>query len=284
MVETKKSKFIDVENVIAGKNPGLLKILPRFILSYIKKVLHEDEVNDFISRQGDKYDIAFANEIIKEFGVTIISTGKENIPKTGGIVLASNHPLGGVDGVALIKMIGEVRPDIKFFANDILMNIKNLSGVFVPVNKHGRHSSENIATIEKMYRSDYAIPIFPAGLVSRKQSGVIKDLEWKKSFVTKSREYKRNIIPVYVDGQNSDFFYNLALWRKRLGIKVNIEMFYLVDEMYKQKNKTINIVFGKPIPYTIFERRHTFTDYQWAQKVKEHVYALKSGNKTKLLV
>lgn len=284
MEKNSGDRFIDVEKIIASKNPRLLKLLPGFVLHYIKKVLHEDDVNEFIAKHDDQYDIEFANEIIKEFGVTIVATGKENIPKTGGVILASNHPLGGVDGVALIKTIGEVRKDIKFFANDILMNITNLKGVFVPINKHGRHSAENISAIDKMYASDYAVPIFPAGLVSRKQSGVIKDLEWKKSFIAKAREYKRNIVPVFVDGQNSAFFYNLALWRKRLGIKANIEMFYLMDEMYGQKDKTISIIFGAPIPYSIFERRHTFTDYEWAQKVKEHVYALKSGDKSKMLI
>lgn len=282
--DIKKSKFIDVENVIGSKNPKLLKWLPKFLLNYIKKVLHEDAVNEFIENHGDKHDVDFANKIIEVFGAKLKVTGQENIPKTGGVILAANHPLGGLDGVALIQTIGEVRRDIKFFANDILMNITNLKGVFVPINKHGRHSSDNIAVITKTYQSDQAVPIFPAGLVSRKQSGVIKDLEWKKSFITKAREYKRDIIPVYIDGHNSNFFYNLALWRKRLGMKVNIEMFYLMDEMFRQKNKTINIIFGKPIPHQIFDRKHTFTDYEWAQKVKEHVYALKSGDKSKFLV
>jgi len=284
MTHPPSKKFIDIENVIRNKNPRLLSILPKFLLNYVKKILHEDFVNNFIDKHKGEHDIDFANRIIEDFGATVKIKGQENIPISGGCIIVANHPLGGLDGIALIKSIGEVRKDMKFFANDILMNIENLKGVFVPINKHGRHSSENIATIEKTYQSEQAIPIFPAGLVSRKQSGEIKDLAWKKSFITKARQYHRTIIPVYIDGRNSEFFYNLALWRKRLGIKANIEMFYLMDEMYNQRNKTITLIFGKPIPYQTFDRRHTHTDYQWAQKVKDHVYALHSGDKSKLLI
>ena len=109
MDSTKKEKFIDVEKVIGSKNPKLLKWLPKFLLNYIKKVLHEDAVNQFIEDHGDKHDVAFANKIIEVFGADLKVTGQENIPKTGGVILASNHPLGGLDGVALIKTIGEVR-------------------------------------------------------------------------------------------------------------------------------------------------------------------------------
>ena len=285
MSDFQNKKLIDVEKIINSKNPRLLSVLPKFVLNYIKRILHQDFVNEFIKTHGDKYNIDFANRIIEVFGATVKVTGQEYIPKNGGCIIAANHPLGGLDGIALITSIGEVRKDMKFFANDILMTIENLRGVFIPVNKHGRHSSENIAEIEKAYQSDHIIPVFPAGLVSRKQSGEIRDLAWKKSFVTKARQYHRNIIPVYIDGKNSEFFYNLSLWRKRLGIKANIEMFYLMDEMYKQKNKTITLIFGKPIPYQVFDdRKHTHTDYEWAQKVKEHVYALHSGDKSKLLI
>ena len=131
--------------------------------------------------------------------------------------------------------------------------------------------------INETFASDVAMLFFPAGLVSRKQKGgIIKDLEWKKTFISYSKKYKRDIIPTYIGGQNSNFFYNFARWRKKLGIKQNIEMLYLVNEFYKQKDKTIDIIFGKPIPYTTFDKR--FTDVEWALKIKEYVYQLKDNH------
>ena len=269
----KEQLQIDLEKVIASKNPRLLKLMPGFLLRYIKRTIHQDDVNSFLRANGDKKDYEFAKAALEELGVTVKWEGLENVPEYGGVILASNHPLGGVDGMALIHVVGQVRRDIAFLVNDILMNLKPLSGVFVPVNKHGKNSAEMVAKMDEVYASEQAVLIFPAGLVSRKQSGgVIKDLQWKKSFVTRARKYRKNIVPVYVDGRNSDFFYNLARFRKSIGIKANIEMFYLPDEMYRQKGKTITIIFGKPIPWETFDNSRN--DGQWADWMKEQVYAL----------
>jgi putative hemolysin len=155
-----------------------------------------------------------------------------------------------------------------------------LKELFIPVNKHGKSGIESVKMINAQFASDELTLVFPAGLVSRKQDGgIIKDLEWKKSFITKARQYQRDIIPVYVEGNNSNFFYNLSRWRKRLGIKANIEMFYLMDEMYKQRGKKITIYFGEPIKYSIFDK--TKTDEQWANYIKELVYKLPSSGKIK---
>ena len=266
-------KFIDLEQVIRDKNPGLLKVLPTFILNFIRKVIHEKQINDFIKENGNKHDFDFLSCVLKEFDVKIKVIGKENIPQKGGFIFAGNHPLGGLDGIAFMKAVGEVRKDIKFLVNDILLNLENIKSLFIPVNKSGRNSSEIIDTIEKTCASDHAILIFPAGLVSRKQGKEIKDLEWKKSFVALSKKYQKDIIPVYIEGRNTNFFYNLARWRKAIGIKANLEMFFLVDEMYKQRSKTIILCFGKLISYKSFD--NTSTDKQWANKIKEQVYFLK---------
>ncbi len=278
----KPEKFIDVEKAIASKSPKLLKFLPAFILRYIKRVLHEDELNDANNRFSEYYELDFVNAAIKEFGVNIKVIGEENIPKEGGIIMAANHPLGALDGVALMKVVGEYRKDIRFLVNDLLLAIKNYGQLFIPVNKHGRNSAEYIDMIDKVYSSTYCLLIFPAGLVSRRQKGkVVEDLIWKKSFISKSVQNKKNIVPVFIEGRNSNFFYNLAYWRKKIGIKANIEMFYLVDEMYKQKGKTLTFIFGKQIPWQTFTPDKPY-EY-WAGKVKSHVYALKSGDKSKML-
>lgn len=264
--------FIDLEKIISGKSPRLLKVIPTFILSYIKNIIHLKELNAAIYRNRNVIGIDFATEILKEFGVKINVFGIENIPLTGRYIVASNHPLGGMDGMALISRIGAVRPDIMFPVNDLLMNLPQLKPIFIPINKHGKNT-DNIKILEETFASDVMILYFPAGLCSRKQKkGIIKDMDWKKTFITKSKRYQRDVIPVYIDGKNTNFFYNLSKIRKNLGIKANIEMLYLVDEMYKQKDKTINIIIGKPITYLTFDKK--FSDQEWAEKMKEKVYKM----------
>lgn len=269
-------KFIDIEKIIGNKNPRLLKLLPSFIVNYLKRILHQDEINDFIFRHNHLYGLEFVSCIVAEFSKKVHVYGSHNIPTDSRILISSNHPLGGLDGVALMQAAGKVRSDILFPVNDILMNLTNIKNLFIPINKHGSNS-QNVRIINETFASDVAMLFFPAGLVSRKQKGgIIKDLEWKKTFISYSKKYKRDIIPTYIGGQNSNFFYNFARWRKKLGIKQNIEMLYLVNEFYKQKDKTIDIIFGKPIPYTTFDKR--FTDVEWALKIKEYVYQLKDNH------
>lgn len=267
-----EEKLIDIEQVIGSKNPRLLKMLPGFIIRYLKRIMHQDEMNAFIKECSQWHGLDFAHKIIEMFGTTVVAEGLENIPHEGRYVIAANHPLGGLDGIALITAASQIRKDIVFPVNDLLMNVKNLQEVFIPVNKHGSNA-ENIRLFDETFKSDVVILYFPAGLVSRKQKkGVIKDLEWKKTFISKARKSGRNIVPAHIDGYNTNFFYNLARFRKRIGMKQNIEMLYLVDEMYKQKGKTIRITFGKPIDIGLLDKSHN--DADWAQQIKEHVYRL----------
>ena len=275
-------KLIDIEKAIASKNPRLLKFLPGFVLRYIKRVLHEDELNAANKRYDQFFGLDFADAAMKEFGANVNVIGEENIPKEGGIILTANHPLGALDGIAFMKAVGKHRKDIRFLVNDLLLALKNFGPIFIPVNKHGRNPTEYIETIDKVYSSTECLLLFPAGLVSRRQKGgVIADLVWRKSFISKAVQNEKDIIPVYIEGRNSSFFYNLAYWRKKIGIKANVEMFYLVDEMYKQKGKTLTFIFGEKISWQTFTPDQR--DEYWAEKVKSHVYALKSGDRSKML-
>ncbi|NVO20063.1 MAG: 1-acyl-sn-glycerol-3-phosphate acyltransferase [Bacteroidetes bacterium] len=277
----KPRNFIDLEKVIAGKNPRLLKVLPGFIIDYLKRIIHQDEVNRMIRENQHLFGLDFLEVVLKEMGARIHVDGIENLSKSNRWTVVANHPLGGLDGMALMGVIGKIRPDIVFPVNDILMNLENLKVLFIPINKHGSNSG-NVRIIDETYSSDKAVLYFPAGLCSRKIHGKICDLEWKKSFITKTKLHKRDIVPAHIDGRNSNWFYNLAWLRAKLGIKANIEMLYLVDEMFKQKNKDIRIVFGEPIPYTTFDKR--YTDLAWAQKLKDHVYQLSSNPNAKFIV
>jgi putative hemolysin len=266
--------FIDLEKVIRNKNPRLLRIIPGFIISYLKRIIHQEEVNQAIYRNRDKFGLDFCNAILDEFKAVINVEGLENINPSGRYIIASNHPLGGLDGMALMSVCGRVMQDIKFPVNDFLMYLPGLRPLFIPINKHGSNI-ENINIIENTFASDATILYFPAGLCSRKQKGNIMDLQWKITFISKAIKHKRDIVPCYIEGRNSNFFYNLANLRKKLGIKANIEMLYLVDEMYKQKNKTINITFGKPVSFSYFDKSYNYES--WAQKFKSYVYALGSN-------
>ncbi len=266
-------KFIDIEEVIRKKNPKLLKLLPGFVLSYLKRLIHQDEVNRIIYDYRDRYGLAFVRSILEDMNVTYSADGLDQIPRQGRYIFASNHPLGGFDGLVLMDAIGTVFPDIRFIVNDLLLNIKNFEPVFVPVNKHGRQSSEYARKIEETYSGNAQVLYFPAGLCSRKIKGKITDTKWNNNFIRKAVQYQRDVIPVHFEGCNSRFFYNLANLRKAFGIKANIEMTFLVDEFFKQKGRHLQLKFGTPIPYTVFDKSKSYDE--WAGMVREKVYAMR---------
>ncbi|TYP97756.1 acyltransferase-like protein [Sphingobacterium allocomposti] len=270
--EIAQEKFIQVREVIRKKSPGLAKWIPRPLVSYLERVIHEDEINYIMTKFRDLYGLDFVNALIEELGVKVVLEGTENIPLEESVIFASNHPLGGLDGIAIMQAIGRYRRDVKFLVNDILMNIRNLEPLFIPVNKIGNQAKSGIVAIDQAYATDNALLIFPAGLVSRKIDGRIADLEWKKSFISKAKKYKRDVIPVYIDGKNSDFFYNLARLRQKIGIKANLEMLYLPDEMFSQRNQTVTIRVGERIPYGYFDK--TKSERAWAHEVRERVYRM----------
>lgn len=269
-----KNQFIDVKEVIRNKNPKLLKRLPKFVISYLQKIIHEKDVNEFLEVHKNDDPHTFCEAVMEKFNITLSHKGLENIPTKGGAVLAINHPLGGMDAMALVTLLKDKRPDIKFIVNDILLHLENLKPIFIGVNKHGQNAAESLKKIDEAFADDHLLCIFPAGLVSRKELGKpVTDLKWRKTFVTRSRKHNSTIIPVYLDGKLSTFFYRLYRWRKRFGVNANVEMLYLVNELYKQHNKHIKICFGKPIFASEFD--NSKSDQEWADFVKNKVYTLK---------
>jgi 1-acyl-sn-glycerol-3-phosphate acyltransferase len=272
MAERKLLEKVDVRDAFLAKNPRVARLIPGFVYWYIKRIVHQKEMNEFLKVHGKKTGIDFINAVIEDFNVHIIVEGEENIPMDGRLQFVANHPLGGFDGMILMHIISKYFKNIKFLVNDILMNILNIEELFVPVNTFGRQSVQYARRIDEEYASDAQILNFPAGICSRKIRGRIIDLEWKKSFISKSVQHKRDILPVHFGGRNSNFFYNLSNLRKALGIKTNIELFFLADEMYRQKNRTIAVKFGRVIPYNTFDKSRTYQE--WAKWVKDKVYAL----------
>jgi putative hemolysin len=249
-------------------------MIPSFVVNFLTRLIHQDEINDIIARFRDLSGVDFMNALIGYFNINLTVRNEENLPKDGQrYIFVSNHPLGGLDGICLSAVTGNhYDGKIRYLVNDLLLNIPNLQSIFVPINKHGVQNKASIEKMKEAFSSGNQIITFPAGLCSRKRNGKICDLEWKKSFIQKAVEYKRDVVPVYFKGENSNFFYRFANFRKLLGIKFNLEMLLLPDEMFKNRNKTFTIIIGKPVAYETFNTSKK--PAEWAENMKETVYKL----------
>lgn len=272
-IEQKNIPLIHLDKIIKEKSPKAYRLIPKFVLRWLKRTIHQDVLNEIITANynGSAYD--FAKNSLLHFGVKLSYRGAENLPKDNKrMVFVSNHPLGGLDGMAFVQAVHEIYGEMRFPVNDLLLNVPALSDVFLPINKHGKQSREAIRSIDDAFKSELPILYFPAGLCSRKINNEIVDLEWKKTFLTQAIKHQRNIVPVHINGKNSNFFYNLSNFRKRIGLKANIEMLYLVDEMVKQKNKELIISYGKPIPFETFDKSKSINE--WVSFIRNKTYEL----------
>ena len=272
-------KPIDIDKILKAKAGSKAKFIPWFVKRWLKKTLHEDEVNRFLTGDGDnKYGVDFLDACVEYLKADVVVNGLDELPEnTDGryFTIVSNHPLGGADGVVLGKLIcHKYDSKMKYLVRDELMNLKGLAPLCIPINKTGNQNRDFPKMVEAAFQSESNVLMFPAGLCSRKMDdGTIHDLPWKKTFVAKSVQYKRDVIPVHFSGRNSDRFYNIARFCAKHKMKFNLAMLYLVDEMYKNVGKQFTVTFGKPIPW------QTFTDKsksyaQWAAWVEDLVYTL----------
>ena len=268
-------KPIVIREIFKEKNPGLARMIPGFVYRIIHRIMRLDFMNGFIIRYGHLTGMDFVSASVKDFEITEEVYGAGNIPSQGSYIFAANHPLGGFDALLLMENVYKILGDLRFLVNDVLMNIPPLQPLFVPVNHHGSNSREAALLLKEAYVSGKQILIFPSGLASRKVRGEITDLEWQKHFITKAVEYHRDVIPVFISGRNSNRFYFVAKWRKKLGISWNLEMFLLPDETYRHRKQNIKLYFGEPLPWTTFDRSRSHQE--WADYVKQLVYKLPSS-------
>ena len=264
---------VDVDKVLADKNPRLARLLPRFVTAYLKRIVHQDEVNFILESYSHLDPIKFIRATLRHMEISYTSHNIGKLPRSGRYLFASNHPFGGMDGMMLCDELYTYFGETLIIVNDILMNLRPINPLFIPVNKHGRQNSEYARNFKTAMASDVQIATFPAGLCSRRLNGEVRDLKWKSSFVKNAIESRRDIVPVYFDGELSSFFYNLSRIRTMLGIKANIEMLYLVDEMFRQQGRHFNIVFGDPVPWQKLSEDKTPTE--WSHEIKRRVYELK---------
>lgn len=269
-------KTIDISDILKGKMGSKAKFVPSPLVKWLKHIVHQDEVNKYLWDSRHLTGVEWLEDCMRYLDMTLEIVGKENLPdKDDGklYTFVSNHPLGGEDGVALGAVVGRHYDGrFRYLVNDLLMNLPGLAPLCIPINKTGSQSRSFPAMVEAGFRSDNHMLMFPAGLCSRRINGEIRDLPWKKTFITKSVETHRDVVPIHFGGRNSDFFYTLANVCKALGIKFNIAMLFLVDEMYKNVHKSFRIAIGKPIPWQTFDKSRT--PAQWAQYVQDEVYKL----------
>ena len=265
--------LIDIDKVLREKAPKYYKYIPKFVVSYLKRIVHQEELNVFLRESKDKVGVDFLKACLEFLDANIVVKGEENLPTEGLYTFVSNHPLGGQDGVALGYVLGSFyKGKVKYMVNDLLMNLQGLAPLCIPINKTGKQAKDFPRMVEAGFASNDQLIMFPAGLCSRRQNGVIRDLDWKKTFIVKSVQAQRDVVPIHFEGRNSNFFYNLANVCKFLGIKINIAMLYLADEMLKNRHKTFTVTIGKPISWQTFDKSKT--PAEWAAYVKDIVYKL----------
>lgn len=269
-------KTIDIDKILYDKMGSKAKYVPRPLVSWLKRILHQDEVNRYLWESRHLTGTEWLEECVRYLDMTLEVVGEENLPdKNDGklYTFVSNHPLGGADGVALGSIIGRHYDSrFRYLVNDILMYLPGLAPLCIPINKTGGQARNFPAMVKAGFESDNHILMYPAGLCSRRHDGEIRDLPWSKTFIVKSVQYQRDVVPIHFGGQNSDFFYKLANFSDKYVKKVNIAMIYLVDEMYKNVHKTFRVTIGKPIPWQTFDKSRT--PAEWAQYVQDRVYKM----------
>ena len=269
-------KVIDMELALQEKIPDIYKKIPGVLIRLMEKVIRQDDMNRMIHESSHLNGIPLVDWVLDQFGVNIVVKGKKLIPKKGRYIYPANHPIGGLDGLAIVSVVAKIHPLIKFVANDLLRVIKGFDSISLYIARFGQINRRNAILINKTLASEAQLLIQPAGTVSKRNPVKIRDLAWNKFFIHKAIQYKRDIIPIHVQARNSRLFYNIASFRKIFRIKSNLEMFLLPREMFNKSSKTISITFGEPIAYKTFDESRT--RLEWAQKVREYVYLLGSDN------
>lgn len=267
---------VDLKDIIRQKNPKLYRKLPNFVIWMFRRLVHERDVNHILAQFSNLPSVEFTTAMLDELKIKREAIGLDDLAEDRKYIFASNHPLGGLDGLALVEVIDNRWKGAAVLANDILMNLSPLRDIFLPINKHGRQTVEYAKLVNSHLESGKPLIYFPAGLCSRKIKGEITDLVWKRNFILKAIEYKRDIVPVYVAERNSQLFYNVGLLRSKLNIKANLEMLLLPRELFRKSKKKggVKMIFGTPISYK--ELSTTHSQEYWSEVIRKRCYELKS--------
>ena len=275
MSKDRTDYLLNVEEVLG---PKLLKKLPRFAVNFFKRRIHQDEINDCIMKAEHYCGAGFFDEALKYVGITYKMRGIENLDMSKKYVFAFNHPLGGPEALIIGSLFRQIYGDgFKVPSNQLLMNMKPLKEFFVPVNVISSKQSRDLGVkIAQMFSSDMQVLVFPAGLCARKIKGKVTEMPWKKMFVTQSRKYEKDIVPLHISGFNSKRFFFFSWLSRILKLKFNLGMIFLVDELFNKRGQEFVITIGKPISYTTLDKSKT--DLEWAADIKNKVEELSKDN------
>ncbi len=276
MSETQNSsKIIDVQKVLASKMGSKVRFVPKFVLNWLRKILHEDDINAYLEESKDIKGVAWLDSTRRYLDMRITIEGEENFPdpESGPYTFVCNHPLGGPDGIGIGAVLADhYGSKLKYLVNDFLLFLPGLKPLCIPVNKTGGQSRNLPRLVRDGFESDDNILMFPAGLCSRRRGGVIHDLRWKKTFIVHSVATKRDVVPMHFSGRNSNRFYRIARLCDIFHSPVNFAMIFLADETYLNRHKHFTLKVGKPIPWQTFDRSKT--PAEWAEYVESICYSL----------
>lgn len=265
---------IDIDQILSNKVGKKARYVPHIVRSWLKRIVHQNEINEFLTEVGDMQGVPWLDAVMNFLDDRLEVEGINHLPDDADgrrFTFVSNHPLGGPDGIAIGQLLGHhYKGRIRYLVNDLLMNLHGLAPLCVPINKTGKQSRDLPRMVEAAFQSDNHVIMFPAGLCSRREKGIIHDVPWNKTFITKSIETQRDVVPIYFEGRNSDRFYRWASLGKRLGLKFNIAMLFLADETFLNRHKTFRVRIGEPIPWQTFD--HSRRPAEWAQWVEQKVY------------
>ena len=275
MSDNRQDYLLDIEKVLG---PKLMKKLPRFAVNFFKRRIHQDEINDCIMKAEHYKGAGFFDEALKYVDITFRIRGEENLDPEKKYLFAGNHPLGGPEALIIGSVFRRIYGDgFKVPVNHLLANLKPLNEFFVPVRVYGSNRNRELGEqIADMFKSDYQVLVFPAGMCARKIDGKVTEMPWKKMFITQSRRYERDVVPIHISGFNSRRFFFFTKLSTFLKLKFNLGMIFLVDELFNKKGQEFVITFGKPVPYTSFDKSKT--DHQWAAEIKDQVEQLSKDN------
>lgn len=266
---------IDTKAILETKAPRLARWIPRPLVNWLRRTVREKEINHILTHYWDLPPQEFIRACFREWDVSYSIEGLEKLDPKGRYLFVANHPFGGMDGMMLADKLIDRFGDARVVVNDLLMYLEPLRPLWIPVNKHGSQNTAYARKMEQEFYGDVPVLTFPAGLCSRRIAGRVTDPEWKISFLKKAYASQRQIVPVFVQGRLSNFFYRVDRLRKALGLKFNLEMLWLPDEMFSQKGKHFRIRVGEPIPMTELQQCHSLREQ--AQYVREKTYFLEKN-------
>ena len=252
----------------------------KWVINGLKKLIHEDDLNEFLFKNQHLRGFAFLDKLLTYFKFTyqVDNDSYLNIPAQGRLLIVANHPIGTLDGLALVKLIRSVRPDVRVVVNRVLINMKPLESLFFPVNILSSDKKELKDTYKTMIDSlekEEAIIIFPAGEVSRITPKGVRDGEWQSGFIKLAKKTKSPILPIHIKAKNSAFFYGISTIYKPLATML------LVNEMFNKRNQTIKFQVGSVVPYSEISETDE-TNKQLCKRFRKHVLNLGKKNKTPL--